>query len=142
MRARIWMIVVVNFALMFFSEPARALGVECPDATIPGVYSVSERYENMDFGVILYPESATVVLCGGIQLNICERPTSWDYFYGDYFIFEKPDLCDVEEDSYKMRNLLEEEPVDEGEKIEILPPQRRYRQDLGVMVADFDFWSF
>src|SRR3989344_7503359 len=136
MRARIWIIVIINFALTLLLEPARALGVECADATIPGVYSASERCGNIDFGIILYPESATVVLCGGIQLNVCERPTSWDYFYGDYFIFEKPDFCDVEEDSYKMRNLLEEEPVDEGEKIEILPPQRRYRQDLGVMVAD------
>src|SRR3989344_5921135 len=129
MRARIWMIVVVNFALMFFSEPARALGVEYPDATIPGVYSVSERSGNMDFGVIFYSESVAVILCGGIQINVCEYPASWDYFYGDYFIFEKPDFCDVE-DLYEMRNLLEKEPIDEGEKIEILPPQRPYLRDL------------
>src|SRR3989344_2158034 len=71
MRARIWMIVVVNFALMFFSEPARALGVECPDATIPGVYSVSERYENMDFGVKNHPKIHILVTLG-------HRINAWD----------------------------------------------------------------
>ncbi len=132
------LLAVLLFAfLCIFSSPVMAWGAECEDPSIPGSWRICESSigGNMDFGIIFYSESVLAVLSDGSQIMVSDYPRSWDFYYGDYFIFEKPDLWDS-------LRLDEEIPMEnETEETEESMPRQNYDSaPPGSMVAIF--WEF
>ena len=99
MLKRIVMVGLTVSVLLLISNSALAWGVTCPDPSVPGTWTIVQGFESRcDFGVILYSEAVLLQLSDGTQVFVTDHPESWDYFYGDFFIFEKPDYGDFEEE--------------------------------------------
>ena len=111
-------IVVAGMILMLFfiSNPAFAWGVNCPDPSIPGTWTLVDCEPTCNFGVILCSESVLVFLSDQRTVWVTDHPDSWEYFGGDFFIFEKPDANDLnfnEDENYQeIQNLFEDERIE------------------------------
>ena len=91
----------------------------------------------MNFGIIFYPESVTVVLCDRTQVYVREYPASWDYFYGDFFIIE--DWWDtLLYDDEEARS--EDSFDDRGQPTEVEPHRNYPPPPPGSRLASF--WDF
>ena len=119
--------VIITVGVVFFLFGVNSAfawdGGRC-DPSVPGTWRICETNTvcNMDFGIIFYSESITTILSDGTQMEVREYPISWDFYYGDFFIFEMPDAGGFEDEE----SLIESIPT--------LPSD--------CMLAQFKFWEF